>query len=153
MEDIRVNIWAPDLICICVDGKTMGDGWGRLYCCYSKEEIPFENEHRLLVIIGELLDAINYPQASTQIRSFGEEPEKTKKETFVKVKEGRDVVGHSGKMCTFIVYIQYRQNATWQGEVSWVEKGKSMKFRSALELLKLIDNAMYAIEPENRTDV
>ena len=43
---------------------------------------------------------------------------------------------------TFIIKIYNRQNATWQGSVTWVEEHREQKFRSALELLKLIDGAM-----------
>ena len=42
----------------------------------------------------------------------------------------------------FIVNIRYRENATWQGEVLWVNQNKQCSFRSALELLKLIDGAL-----------
>ena len=42
---------------------------------------------------------------------------------------------------TFIVKIQRRENSTWQGEVTWVEKKETKFFRSALELLKMIDGA------------
>lgn len=43
---------------------------------------------------------------------------------------------------TFVVKILDRQNATWQGEVTWVEEQKVQHFRSALELLKMIDGAL-----------
>jgi len=43
---------------------------------------------------------------------------------------------------TFMVQIQCRQNATWQGNVTWVEGGEKKPFRSALELLKLVDSAL-----------
>lgn len=43
---------------------------------------------------------------------------------------------------TFIVHINSRQHATWQGEVVWAEKNKSMNFRSALELMKLVEGAL-----------
>lgn len=43
---------------------------------------------------------------------------------------------------TFVVKILDRQNATWQGEVTWVEEQKIQRFRSALELLKMIDGAL-----------
>ena len=49
---------------------------------------------------------------------------------------------------TFIVHIQHRQNATWQGMVTWANEGKCKSFRSALELLKLIDGALDALPPE-----
>ena len=47
-----------------------------------------------------------------------------------------------GKEGTFIVQVQYRQNATWQGQVIWAEENRKEHFRSALELIKLIDSAM-----------
>lgn len=43
---------------------------------------------------------------------------------------------------TFIVNILGRQNSTWQGSVTWVAEQKVQHFRSALELLKLIDGAL-----------
>ena len=41
----------------------------------------------------------------------------------------------------FILNIYNRQNATWQGSVTWVERKEKQQFRSALELLKLIESA------------
>lgn len=41
-----------------------------------------------------------------------------------------------------MVDIRYRKNATWQGEVLWVDQNRQCSFRSALELLKLIDSAL-----------
>lgn len=43
---------------------------------------------------------------------------------------------------TFVVQIVSNQNATWQGTVTWVDEQKTQNFRSALELLKLIDGAL-----------
>lgn len=42
---------------------------------------------------------------------------------------------------TFILQIMFRQNATWQGTIKWVEKQETLHFRSALELIKIIDSA------------
>ena len=42
---------------------------------------------------------------------------------------------------TFIVQIQHRQNATWQGQITWKDRDETRKFRSELELIKLIDSA------------
>lgn len=49
---------------------------------------------------------------------------------------------HRGDLATFVIHVQFRKNATWQGEVIWAEQQKKMCFRSALELLKLMDGAM-----------
>ena len=43
---------------------------------------------------------------------------------------------------TFIVKILDQRNATWQGTVTWVEEQKTQNFRSALELLKMIDGVL-----------
>ena len=50
---------------------------------------------------------------------------------------------------TFILNIYNRQNATWQGSVTWVEKKEKQQFLSALELLKLIEIAFDEEEGEN----
>ena len=49
---------------------------------------------------------------------------------------------------TFIIKVMDQQNATWQGDVIWAEKNERQSFRSALELLKLIDSALDSKEGE-----
>ena len=46
---------------------------------------------------------------------------------------------------TFIVKIEYCQHGTWQGKVIWAEENRTERFRSALELLRLM-NEVVAIE-------
>ena len=41
-----------------------------------------------------------------------------------------------------IVNVQFRQNATWQGTIRWVEKQKTQRVRSELEMIKLMDEAI-----------
>lgn len=43
---------------------------------------------------------------------------------------------------TFVIQIKDTQASTWQGTVVWVEKEKKEIFRSALELMKLLDSAV-----------
>lgn len=52
---------------------------------------------------------------------------------------------------TFLVKILYRQNDSWQGEVLWAEQEEKRCFKSALELLKLMDGALDT-PPENAAD-
>ncbi|MBC8529389.1 hypothetical protein H8699_08115 [Christensenellaceae bacterium NSJ-44] len=47
----------------------------------------------------------------------------------------------AGKKATFMVQVQYRENASWQGQITWVEANQTRNFRSALELIKLMDSA------------
>ena len=51
------------------------------------------------------------------------------------------IQGKIGDNGTFVVHVKYRQNATCQGDVIWVEKKRRQSFRSAMELFHLIDSA------------
>ena len=50
---------------------------------------------------------------------------------------------------TFIVNIKNSQNHTWQGTVKWVERQEEIPFRSAIELIKLMDSALEISDEEN----
>jgi len=43
---------------------------------------------------------------------------------------------------TFEVSVKFMQNSTWQGQIHWVEKNQKQSFRSALEMIKLMDEAL-----------
>lgn len=43
---------------------------------------------------------------------------------------------------TVVVKILEEQNSTWQGTVTWVETGRTLPFRSVLELIRLMDSAV-----------
>ena len=45
-----------------------------------------------------------------------------------------------GKEATFYLKVLFRQNASWQGTVKWMETGQEEPFRSVLELLLMMDN-------------
>lgn len=53
---------------------------------------------------------------------------------------------------TFIVNIMYNQHSTWQGTVDWIGSGGTKKtqcFRSALELIRLIDSSVGTVDQRN----
>ena len=52
---------------------------------------------------------------------------------------------------TFVVHIISQENTTWQGQVTWTERQVTKQFRSALEMLKLIDGALDE-EEENQKE-
>ena len=140
----RINIAAPNLMVVCFDKVDAQEGKGRLYNYYSKDAAEFENEYQLLMLMEKVMEDINYPQSAVIMRDYKDK--KTKDQVFQKelppkVMDQEEILGKRGKEATFVVYVQYRQKATWQGEVVWVEENKTRNFRSALELLKLIYNA------------
>lgn len=50
--------------------------------------------------------------------------------------------GEQGSKETFVVQIQFQDNATWQGSITWARKGQEVRFRSMLEMIKLMDDAL-----------
>ncbi len=49
---------------------------------------------------------------------------------------------------SFLVRILYRRNASWQGEIQWMEGQSTQRFRSALELVALMQEAMDQLDRE-----
>jgi hypothetical protein len=45
-------------------------------------------------------------------------------------------------ICTFQIQVKFIRNATWQGEIRWIEENKKQNFRSDLEMIKLMDEAL-----------
>ncbi len=57
-----------------------------------------------------------------------------------------------GNMRTFIIQIKGTENSTWQGTVDWVEKKEKVSFRSALELIRLMDSSISIEDSKNTKD-
>ena len=166
IDKSAVNTGAPNLVNVCIDGNEKDEITGRLYSRYSEKPIPFDNMNCLLIQMDRLMDWIDFPQSYTKERKFsdtsgsicpaeekvGGMSDKTDRidaRWHAKAnREGRrmkttdEILSEAGKKATFVVNVQYRQNATWQGKVLWAETGRSRYFRSALELVKLIDGAL-----------
>ncbi len=47
-----------------------------------------------------------------------------------------------GASATFVVRIQNNQNGTWQGRITYADEERTQYFRSMLEMIKLIDDAV-----------
>ena len=56
----------------------------------------------------------------------------------------------SGKCGTFAMRVYFRQNASWQGSVSWLEGDREERFRSVLELAFLLNSALSGEEPPKK---
>ncbi len=140
-QTCRINISAPNLVNICVDRTFDGEMSGRLYHCYTKEPWRFSNVVQLLRMMEMLYDGISFPQASTLSRHFME-PEKREKTAHEKVREQKEIITYRGEIGTFITCVRYRQNSAWQGDVVWMEQEIKETFFSALEFIKILNNAL-----------
>ncbi|MBP3199349.1 MAG: hypothetical protein J6N21_20450 [Butyrivibrio sp.] len=43
---------------------------------------------------------------------------------------------------TFLIRVSSKENGTWQGNVLWADENRKEHFRSGLELLNMIDEAL-----------
>lgn len=142
MEDKRWYV-APNLINICVDRNQDQDIAGRIYHGFADEPVHFSSAGNMMIQIDTLCDRIGYPQSAVVARSFKERGHREKKkEEAEKMRKPEEILKQNGEEATFVLHIKYRQNATWQGSVTWAEENVRRDFRSALELLKLIDSAL-----------
>ena len=146
MEQKKLDSSAPNLLNLCVDHYEKGECRGRLYHWYAEEPVCFEDIKQLFISMDAFFDWLGYPQASNCSRSFKKQNQpmikKMRRGDKAAMKKNQQMLNCSGEEATFVVHVKFRQNATWQGKVSWIENQQSCNFRSALELLKIIDNAM-----------
>lgn len=143
---MNLGLAAPNLVCICVDDIQDSRIEGRIYHYYTEQPEIIKDTMQLLRILETFYDKIDFPQAAERLRGFVDDPNETKrrKQLPKPVKDREFLMKQNGVCGTFLLHVQYRQNATWQGQITWKERGKTLEFRSALELLVLLDNAMAA---------
>lgn len=120
---------------LCVDSYDNSVLQGRFFNPYDKDGQTFTSATDFLVKMENMLDEMNFPQAFNAIRTFAPA-----------TVTSTDAAGtsNSGKVATFGIKILFRQNASWQGSVTWLEGNAEQSFRSFMELLLLIDGACKA---------
>ncbi len=146
MQNNVNKLLAPNVITVGIDSFTeFGDYAGMIWQPYDVRPVTFDGAMDMILQLDNLYDRWNYPQKALNSRSFRRDAIATQP---INIRKGQwkmsveNIQNNRGKKGTFIVQVQYRQNATWQGQVVWAEKNKKEYFRSALELVKLIDGAM-----------
>lgn len=140
-QSYQISWYAPNFINMCIDNINDGELSGRIYHCYSKEPWKFTNILQLIELADDFFDRLEFPQASTSARSFTS-TQFSSVDRLNKVRSPEDFIENRGQKGTFFLNVRYRQNSSWQGSVTWVEEQREQHFRSALELLKLIDGAL-----------
>ena len=117
---------------------------GTLYSNYLEEPYVFVDLLKMISKMEEVFDTTGFPQAFLSPRSFKGGKLASKKHQV----EGSVLLNQSeqpnqvGNQCTFEVAVRFRQNATWQGQILWAEKNIKQNFRSVLEMIKLMDEAL-----------
>ena len=118
---------------------------------YLDEPYEFSSFMQMIDKMESVFDSKKFPQAFLSPRKFENVAQGTKKRkaegidevmqtaTKVNLEPNEQVVTSK---CTFEITVKSRQNATWQGHILWAEKNTRQSFRSVLEMLKLMDDAL-----------
>lgn len=122
---------------LCVDSYDGAVPVGRFYNPGCDQELRFRSLSELLTQMQDMLDGMQLPQAFTVTRGFSI-PGPEYQENKAPPSNGE----RPGGLATFAVRILFRQNASWQGSVAWLEGGQEESFRSALELIFLLDSVL-----------
>ena len=145
MSKLINHLYSPNLISICVDHREDGDFGGEVWDFYHEEPHSFDRAMELVMYVDGFMDEINFPQSANRPRTFRKTGtvQRARRKSFHKdkIRTMDNLEEKQGNLGTFIVQVKYRQNSTWQGQVVWAEEDKKVYFRSALELLRLIDDA------------
>lgn len=135
-------------ICVCVDSTCHNELQGRWYHLCRSAPQPFETVVQLLAGLEHCCNELCFPQSTMALRRLAAPGRRLTGQGNAERKEWKQYMSQEelqiqkGKKATFIVQIQFRQNATWQGTVTWTEKNETVHFRSALELLKMMDESI-----------
>lgn len=110
---------------------------GELYCPQTGRTHPFRSLTQMLLTMEQVMDQANCPQRGTEPRFFRPQ-NKPAVEAVLCVQEEKNV------LATFKINILFRQNASWQGSIVWTDRNMESHFRSVLELIGLLDDALSA---------
>lgn len=108
---------------------------GVISCPALRRRRNFDNLMQLLLMIESMLDELNTPQRAMDLRTFS-----SWRELYPAQEEAAD--NGAGALANMKVTVLFRQNASWQGSVVWIERQMEAHFRSALELIMLFDSAL-----------
>jgi len=123
---------------VCVDSYENGVLKGRFYNPYLSEGKEFQSMAQFLLGMEQTLDMMEFPKAFAARRTFNTIPEWAAEAVETEVR--------TGSAATFQVRVLFRQNASWQGSVVWLEGKREQSFRSALELFFLMDSALTGVD-------
>lgn len=153
MENMNPNSTRRSLLRVCIDTNLQHDFCGRLESPLLGSR-PFHGAFEMMREMNAIFDQLNFPQRAFQTRSFfktsarGKESKMSEEERMAMKEEKKvfetpkDYHETPGQQATFMVHVMFRQNATWQGRVQWLENGKNASFDSVLELMSLMETAL-----------
>ena len=122
-------------ILVCVDSCEKGVWDGRFYNSVMKKVESFSCLVDFLVKMEKTLDQMHFPKSFSAVRRFTSDVE-------TPLSGASYDECQTGKAATFLIRILFRQNSSWQGSIVWLEGKQEESFRSVLELIFLMNDAL-----------
>lgn len=139
METINAN---SGKVSVVIDEKENSGFSGIVKSLYFNSYVRFLSLDELLFGMEDLFDALQYPMQTVKYRLFANKTSRAIKPKQVYMMEQSEISPMNTDKTTFIINVLYRQNATWQGNIHWVNQNQTMSFRSTNELIKLMESAL-----------
>lgn len=150
MTKTQWYIGAPNGVILCIGKMHGGELAGKLYHSYRTDALDFQNTEEMVLHMEALYDALNFPHRGTNMRSFIETKREGQHYTERdRIMKDETLLSRHGDLGTFIVRVQHRQNSSWQGRLTWMERDKTISFRSVWEMVKLIENAVDTVSTDD----
>ena len=108
---------------------------GALSNIQMEKNLSFANLTQMLFGIEKIMDATQFPQPNFDARSFPL-PIAAPKQDFPLDEDPKK------PLASFKLNVLFRQNASWQGNLIWLDENSEVQFRSALELVQLLDSVL-----------
>ena len=144
-----IRSYGGTVVRVCVDefdpaSRRVG---GRIFSRWFSEPVPFSDLSTLLLQVERMLDRLGFPQAYERKRDFRQERGHMRSAEHRPEAPFYDEAAFEallGRAATFCVAVETRKNTTWQGSVNWLDGVPPARFVSALELLRLMDERIFA---------
>lgn len=135
---MRMKVWGnpSEAFIVCIDSYDNRILCGRFYPSFADEEFSFDSAMAFLKCMDSRLNSVQFPQSFCSSRVF--QPAED-----IATTHAQPITLHrNGRIATFSLKVIFRQNASWQGSLCWLDRDQEVSFRSVLELLMLLDNAL-----------
>lgn len=153
MEKSQWYIGTPNGVVLCIDHVGKRQFSGRLYHAYSAKGFVITSLEQMLFQLEKFYDSINFPHPTTNNRTFQGETQATNlREERARIMSDEELLSKHGDLGTFIVRVQHRQNSSWQGRITWMDKDKTVYFRSMWEMLKLLASALDTVNGQEEVE-
>lgn len=128
---------------------------GIFYNPYCKMGARFESALELSRLMSRWMDTTQVPQSTILLRSFAKRKRNNWEREEVPLEDSPDKAcgiletiadwdtrRQSDGCATFIIRVNTRQHATWQGTLQWADTGRLLPFDSGMDLLLLMNSAL-----------